>query len=652
MTKKIALSCLLLASLGIQAQSDSTTKALNEIVVTANRFPQKQIKTGKILTVITRKQIEESAFTQIGELLNSQAGINVIGSNNAPGTNPDLYFRGAGTGNALVLVDGNPAYDASTIRSTFDLNFIPLGEIERIEILKGGQSTVYGSDAVAGVINIITKKNEGKKGRGTLHLSNGSYNTNVLDAGFSGQNKLLQYKFQYQSLGSKGFSSAADTASKKTFDKDGLKQNFYRAEIGSLAGKNWEWKTTAQLSKYANDLDETRYEDAKDSRVENENLQLTAGVSRKINGGVIRTNFSINNSERKYLDDSLFLNGFSKYIKSDFTGRSYFAEIYGSFKISNKLQLFAGVDHRWQNTDQYYFSVSSFGDYTTKLSKDTANINVSSVMGSLVYNGEKGFNVESGIRYNNHSMYGNNFTYTFNPSYVYQDKLKFSFNLSSAFKSPTLYQLYDGYSGERNLKPETSLTSELSVQWLGIKDVTARATVFNRTIKNGIDYNYEANKYFNYNAQRDRGLELETGYRKALWNVSVNYTYLKGNVTTTNFEYDANTYGYVAKGDTVYSHLFRVPQHSLNATAGIQVNKKFYLSLSQRFSGKRFEPRYATSPVEMKPYNTTDLFGQFTVSKNIKFYASLKNMFNSKYEDILGYNTRGRNYVVGMRMSF
>jgi vitamin B12 transporter len=82
------------------------------------------------------------------------------------------------------------------------------------------------------------------------------------------------------------------------------------------------------------------------------------------------------------------------------------------------------------------------------------------------------------------------------------------------------------------------------------------------------------------------------------------------------------------------------------------VNKKFYVSLSQRFSGKRFEPRYADSPVEMKPYNTIDLFGQYTMSKTIRFYASLKNMFNSKYEDILGYNTRGRNYVFGMRLGF
>jgi len=518
--------------------------------------------------------------------------------------------------------------------------------------LKGGQSTVYGSDAVAGVINIITKKNEGKKVGGSFHLSNASYNTNLLDAGVSGKNKLVQYNLQYQHLNSAGFTSATDTASKKTFDKDGMKQRFYRAEIGSLSGKNWEWKTSAQLSKYENDLDETRYEDAKDSKVMNNNLQLTAGITKKIKGGFIKSNFSINNSERNYVDDSLYLNGFSTYIKSDFTGHSYFAEIFGTYKLRENLQLFAGADHRWQNTDQYYFSTSSYGDYSTTLSKDTATINVSSVMGSIVYNGKQGFNLESGIRYNNHSRYGNNFTYTFNPSYVYQDKLKFSFNLSSAFKSPTLYQLYDGYSGEKSLKPETSVTSELSVQLLGIKNMTARATVFNRSTKNSIDYNYEVNKYFNYNAQHDNGLELETVYRKALWNISANYTFLKGNVTTTNYEYDASTYGYIAKGDTNYSHLFRVPLHSLNTTAGIQLNKKLYVSLSQKISGKRFEPRYADSPVEMKPYNTTDLFGQYTVSKTIRFYASLKNMFNSKYEDILGYNTRGSNYGVGLRLGF
>ena len=160
---KIFMTCMLIVfSISATAQFDSSY-SLDEVVVTANRFTQKQINTGKVITVIKKKEIENSPFVTIGELLSRQAGITIIGSNNSPGANNDVYMRGAGTGNMLILIDGLPAYDVSTIRETFDINFIPLGEIERIEILKGGQSTLYGSDAVAGVVNIITKNNEQKK---------------------------------------------------------------------------------------------------------------------------------------------------------------------------------------------------------------------------------------------------------------------------------------------------------------------------------------------------------------------------------------------------------------------------------------------------------------------------------------------------------
>jgi vitamin B12 transporter len=94
----------------------------------------------------------------MGEILNQYAGFTIIGANNNPGTNLDVYTRGSGLGNTLILIDGMPIYDVSSISSAFDLNFISPDMVERIEILKGGQSTVYGSDAVAGVINIITKK--------------------------------------------------------------------------------------------------------------------------------------------------------------------------------------------------------------------------------------------------------------------------------------------------------------------------------------------------------------------------------------------------------------------------------------------------------------------------------------------------------------
>lgn len=648
MTKKIALACSLLAHVWGFAQIDSTA-SLDEIVITANRIPQKQINTGKVMSVITRADIERSGFLSLGELLGKQAGITVIGANNAPGANNDIYVRGAGTGNTLILVDGNPAYDVSTIRATFDINFLPLGQVERIEILKGGHSTLYGSDAVAGVINIITQQQVQKKLGTAVHIAHGSYGTNTVDLMLSGRSTKLRYRAQYMRYSSTGFSAAADTTGSKNFDKDGMKQEMAIGQIGSASDKNWSWKAGTQWTKYKTALDETRFTDADDFTVHNQNLQWYAGLSKKWKTGSLNANYSLNNSIRNYTDDSLDITGFAKFIQSDYKGRSSFAELYGNVQLAKGWQLFAGADHRWQNTDQYYVSYSNFGKYETQLNADSAKIQMSSLTASVVYNSKKGLNLESGVRYNIHNLYGRNLTYTFNPSYLVDNVLKVAFNLYSAFKAPTLYQLYDGFSGERNLKPETSMTSELSLELIGIKYFSARATAFTRKINNGINYDYANYTYFNNISQVDRGIELEAAYKTKTLQVSANYTFLKGRVTTTNFMYDANSWSYKAAGDTTYSHLFRIPSQSLNAQIGWQANAKWYVSLSQRFAGKRFEPIFGGSPVAMKPYQTTDLFAQYSPSKNIRLYAGLKNLFNAQYQEVLGYNTRGINYTVGMR---
>ena len=113
----------------------------------------------------------------LGELLNQQAGLKLAGANNTLGTNQDVYMRGAATGNTLILIDGIPINDASTIANTFDINHLPLDNIERIEILKGAQSTLYGSDAVAGVIHIITRKQSDKPVSVSGTIAGGSFNT-------------------------------------------------------------------------------------------------------------------------------------------------------------------------------------------------------------------------------------------------------------------------------------------------------------------------------------------------------------------------------------------------------------------------------------------------------------------------------------------
>ena len=642
------MACLLLASTGAKAQSDSS-KQLNEIIVTANRFPQKQVNTGKVMTVINKQEIERSPYASLGEMLARQSGITIIGANNAPGTNNDLYVRGGGTGKTLVLVDGFPAYDGSTIRSTFDLNFLPLGEVERIEILKGGQSTLYGSDAVAGVVNIITRKNESGKPAVGLHLNAGSFGARSMDLSSSGTANNIRYKLQYTRSSADGFSAALDTSRNKSFDKDGMKQSFLLAQFSSASTSKWSWNTGMQWSKYKNELDQSAFKDAKDFTVENQNLQFNAGIARKLDKGILRLNYSLNNSSRNYLDDSLDITGFAKFIQSDYKGRSSYLEALGNVDLGKQVKLLIGLEHRWQNTDQYYLSLSSFGKYATTLSDDSAKTSISSEFASIVYNNEKGFNLESGIRFNQHSRFGNNMTYSINPSYIIAEKFKIAFNLSSAFTAPTLYQLYDGYSGNRTLNPETSVSSEVSLQYIGNKQFNARITGFARRLRNGIDYNYINNKYFNNAIQKDRGLELEAGYVSGKWNIKMNHTLLKGEVTTTNFVYNASTWSYTAKGDTTYSHLFRVPQSNLNISAGYQLSNKIYLSISQRFAGKRFEPIYGGKPKQLNAFNTTDVFAQYQLGKRIKLYAGCKNIFNQQYQEVMGYTARGRNYVFGVR---
>lgn len=647
---RIFMTCMLMAiSIGASAQFDSSY-SLDEVVVTANRFTQKQINTGKVITVIKRKEIENSSFVTLGELLGRQAGITIIGSNNAPGANNDVYMRGAGTGNLLILIDGLPAYDVSTIRETFDINFIPLGEIERIEILKGGQSTLYGSDAVAGVVNIITKTNETKKPNVQLHLQQGSYNARTLDLSSSGKVGKLKYKMQYLRSTADGFSSALDTTKQSGFDKDGFKQDFILAQLGSASDEKWGWRTSVQWNRYSNGVDQTGFEDAKDFTAANENFMASGGLTRRFKKATIHANISLNNSIRNYLDDSLSLNGFSKFIRNDYTGRSMIAEIYGNYQITDKLRLFAGFDQRWLNTDQYFLSVSDFGNYESKLNSDSARIRLSSFTSSLVYNSKKGLNVEVGGRLNLHSRYGENATFTFNPSYVLNQKWKFAYNLSSAFKAPTLYQLYDGIAGVPTLKPETSITNELSVEFIGSKHIIAQATLFQRTIKNGIDYDYSTYKYFNYGEQNAKGFEIEVGYRNDNWHFNVNYTLMKSEVNTAKFAYDAGFFSYFVVGDTTYSQLFRVPASSLNASASWQVNKKIHLSIFQRIAGKRYEPIFDAAPVKLDPYATTDLFGEYQIGKRIRLYGAVKNMWNEQYQEVLGFATRGRNYLLGVRL--
>jgi vitamin B12 transporter len=245
---KIIVACMLLTSATSYAQD--TAKILNEIVITATKNPVKQSETGKVIDVITQAQLQKNYGKSLSEILNQQAGLTINGADNAPGTNQTVYLQGASSGNTLIMMDGIPLYDASGISSEFDLNNFSLNNIEKIEILKGAQSTLYGSDAVAGVINIITKKGSGKPFNFHVNHSMGSYHTYNDAVSISGSNgKGQTYFVSYNKFYSRGFSSAYDSTGHAGFDKDGFDRDVFQLNYGFNPFK----KTSVRLfGKYNN----------------------------------------------------------------------------------------------------------------------------------------------------------------------------------------------------------------------------------------------------------------------------------------------------------------------------------------------------------------------------------------------------------------
>ncbi|MBL7739704.1 MAG: TonB-dependent receptor [Chitinophagaceae bacterium] len=627
----------------LQAQ-DSTGKVLDEIILTANKYPKKQSETGKVTTVINRQQLEKSNGKTIGELLNAVAGTTIIGANNNAGTNLTTSIRGASAGNTLILVDGIPVTDPSVNNNYFDLNFFSIDQIERIEILKGGQSTLYGSDAVAGVINIITKKVVRDKVSLYGTLTAGSYNSYKQSLGLSSGKGRTDYSVNYTHNGSKGFSTAYDKNGAGSFDKDGFDQHVADIRLNQQISEKWAANLYATYNHYKTDLDASAFADEKDYTVKNDNIRTGAGVRFDHNKGTLRFNYNFNYTERAYLDDSLFKSSlYVDFSQSRYIGRTHFAELYNNWKWAN-WELLAGADYRLNNTYQFYFSTGIFGPYDPPAWN--GKMNQVSPYSSVIFS-KNGFNGELGGRLNVHSEYGTNFTYTINPSWLINNNLKLFVNLYSAFKAPTLYQLFDPYAGNPGLEPEKGNIEEAGLEFWGSRSVRFRVVGFYRNTKDAIVYIYNpstsASKYLNVAEQKNYGVETEFSYTAGKVSITANYTYTDGR---TSSGYDGT--GAPIGKDTSYYNLYRIPKHAVNLNVGVQVTPALYISGHLRSVSKREEFVYGAMPETLKAYTTIDLYGEYKFSKKIRLFLDLKNITDQKYFELLGYNTRRFNFTGGI----
>ncbi len=643
MSKKIiALSVCFIATMPLvfgqqkdSLQKSSNASQLEDVIVTANKIEQKQDGTSKVITVITAAQIQQNAGRTIAQLLNEQAGLSLPGALSNLGSVPSIYMRGAASGRTLILLDGAPVGDPSMISNEFDLNLVPLNQVERIEILKGAQSTLYGSDAIGGVINIITKSKSGAGGG----FSYGSYGTKQGNFQFNSNFKKLDVAIGFENQNADGFSSAKDITNNKNFDKDGYQNNSFFVKAKYQIDSLWNLQLSSRKTSYTSAIDYGGFMDDRDN--EFKNATTMSGLVLKYKKA--KTNFQFQyqytTQDRTYFNDSAD----RKYIifeNNQYAGTTHFADAFLSTPIHKNIQWIIGTDFRYGSYNQIYESISQWGPYND-IFRDTFQFQNAIYTSALINDDAKKWLLELGARYNNHNRFGNNQTFTFNPSYALSDQVRLIASVSTGFKAPSLYQL----SYNDQLNAETSFNTEFGISFRK-GQVFARAVYYNRNIKNGIDYNYIDYNFFNFIQQKVNGLEIEIQHPiNEQHHFSLNYTLMNGQETNQNR---------ITTTDTVtYHYLLKRPTHSLNAQWNYTINNKWNTSLTGRFISERKDVGgYASPDVTLGYYTLLNANIQYKWSKRVLVFANGQNLLNDNFTEVNGYNTIGRMLQFGIRLQF
>lgn len=628
---------LLMTALSAFPQDKSLS--LDEVVVTATKSDKKQSETGRVTTVITAEELKRSEGRSLGEVLNNQPGITINGVNGSPGSNQSVYLRGAADGYALIMIDGVVVYDPSQITNHFDLNLIPVDMIDHIEIVRGAASTLYGSGAVAGVINIITKKGGSKPFGLSAAFTGGSYNTFKENVGVYGKARIIDYQVNFTNFNSKGFSAAIDTTGKGNFDKDGLQQRAVNTDFGIHITDRFVIKPFFRYSYEKGDLDAGPYADDKYYTYDTKYLQTGLHTVYSLPGGDFHFIYSFNNTKRNYLDDTAA--GKTNYYRESDNSQLQVADAYFNYNISDKVQLLTGTSYTFSSLNQSSLYIVPGYSAPGALSDDSTRVILASVYASLFIKHENGFNLEAGGRLNNHSVYGANPTFTFNPFYSFHGRHKIFVNIGSTFNAPSLYQLYSPY-GNKALKPEKGISYEAGFETLVTEKLKLRVTGFKRDMKDVIAF---GTKYINYNKQNDYGAEVEAEYAcNDRFTLKGYYAYVNGKVTAQN-----------GNKDTSYDNLFKRPHHTFGINAGYQLTPAFFVGTDLKYTGQRndlqFDPvTYAPEDVSLHPYVLWNIHAGYALKEKFHFFIDLKNITNSNYMDAVGYATRRFNFDAGLRV--
>ncbi len=632
-------ACLLACVVSLHASH--VDSLLTEVQVVASKYPTKLSQTGKVVSIISSEQIQRSAGKNLGELLQETVGISIVGARSAPGSNQEVYVRGANTGNVLILIDGFPANDPSHISSVMDWNLMNLGTLERIEILKGGQSTLYGSDAMAGVINLVTRKSGS-----SIQLQGGGLGTHSESLQFQRLWKGFKFGLALKNYQTQGF-SAAD----KQVEKDGMGQQNIRFFVGKNLSTHSDIDFSYQSEFYQADLDAGPFVDDRDYRVVSSNHAFRAQFHQQFVRGDLFFRLFQDITHRFFRNDSTYIpsNAWSNYSESAYVGLNQGAEAYVKWKLPAGMQGIMGTELRRMSTNQSDFSVSSYGRYDSpEIAADMAKVQILGNYFTLEKHQTDRWGIELGGRWNVHSLYGNNFTYHLNPYIYLFPNGKLFANYYSSFKAPSLYQLYSPY-GNRDLLAEQGKTSELGFEqkWGAFN---TRVVVFQQDVQDGIVFQSmdvePYGRYANVSKQKTKGVEWELSFNKKGFTADLGYTYLDGNMMNR-----------VNGKDSTYSSLIRRPKHQASLRISQNISPKLSVSAFAQYVGDRMDyyfddASYQTQEVALKGYVWTELQSSYSLTAKWRIQILLKNVLNQAPVELYGYSGQPRNMQISLLGKF
>jgi len=653
----VLIASFVLVSFGFEpceayAQSSSAldegADSLREIVVVATRSPVPLSKIGNSITVLDEQAIHESQAVSVSDLLATTPGIN-FARNGGIGQQTSVFIRGADSDQTVVLVDGVQLNDPSSPSGGFDFAHLLTGDVARIEILRGAQSTLYGSQAVGGVINIIMKEPDSAFA-GDFSAEGGSHDTGYAAGGIGGKDDRLLWRVAADWYGTSGI---------PTFDEKLGGTRLSASQLGGLNGQfRYDFTPDLQLdlrdyyTQTRTDFDgfdtpKFTFGDDNEYGWVAQFLQYAGLKWRTLDGALThRVAFQYTDTSTHNYDPDAPVNEGSPSTETYYgIGRNLREEYQGTLSFSPVAQLVFGA----QNERSTIVTDTPAFDYTPTAPQDSA-ATLTSGYAQAQLEIFRGFTLTAGGRTDHHSQFGNHATGQVAAAWVLNDGntiLRSSFG--QGFKVPTLYQLYGNY-GNSALRPELAETFDAGVEqhlWDG--RLMLSATYFDQYSRDLIEF-FDCTtpsplcvtEPYGYYANIDRtssvGGELQGSLKITPdLNLAANYTYTYAEDRSTG----SPTFG---------NELPRRPHNLANASIDYRWTIPLTTTVAARYGGRSFDD--AANSIALGGYVLFDWRVAYTLSDRLELYGRVDNVTGKHYETAYEYGTLSRVGYVGFRTTF